>query len=158
MNSNFTIRSFDAHRDWAHFAALNYRTFRDSIAPGEAVDEDGFKRHHQWLLEHYAPADLAKNTILVADFAGEYGGHCWLGTQIDFFTRETEAWVFDLTVDARFRRRGAGKALVSAAQALMRARGFKHMGLQVMAHNPTAQELYRKLGFEVAAFKLRKIL
>lgn len=158
MAQPYTIRGFDPRTDWAPFVALNYATFRQSIAPGDAVDEEGFRRHHQWLMEHYQPANPAKNTILVADFGGDYGGHCWLSTQTDFFTREDEAWVFDLSIDPKYRRRGAARALMAAAQALMKARGLRHIGLQVMAHNAQAQALYRKLGFDVAAYKLRKKL
>ena len=158
MAAPYIIRSFDARRDWAQFAAVNYETFRQSIPPGEPVDEEGFRRHHAWLLEHYEPANTARNTILVADFSGEYGGHCWISTQIDFFTREEEAWVFDLTVLPRFRRRGVATALMAAAEAMMKSRGMRYFGLQVMGHNPQAQKLYSRLGFGVSAFKLRKML
>ncbi|MCC6575277.1 MAG: GNAT family N-acetyltransferase [Planctomycetes bacterium] len=155
MPTAFNIRYFDARRDWPQFVALNFQTFRDSIPPGEMVDEEGFRRHHQWLMDHYAPADPARGTILVAELGTEYVGHCWLSSQTDFFTREDEAWVFDLTVAPKFRRQGAARALMAAAQAMAKSRGLRHIGLQVMGHNREAQALYAKLGFNVASYKLR---
>jgi ribosomal protein S18 acetylase RimI-like enzyme len=158
MSLAFTIRLFEEARDDASFRQLNLRTFRDSIPPGTPVDEEAFARHHAWILQAYGYADGRRSTVLVAEVGGRYAGHCWIGTQVDFFTNRPEAWIYDLTVGPAWRRRGLGHALLDAAENFVRSRGFGYLGLQVMAHNAAAQELYRARGYGVPAMTLRKPL
>jgi ribosomal protein S18 acetylase RimI-like enzyme len=152
------IRLYEHARDAKKFAALNYRTFRDSIPPEEPISEDEFRKHHAWLLKHFAPQDVDKNTVFVAECDGKYAGHCWLGTQTDFFTRRVDPWIFDLSVYPEFRANGIAKALHFAAEQYLRESGFKLVGLQVMAHNAEAAEMYRKLGYTTRATSLKKQL
>ncbi|GIK53034.1 MAG: Mycothiol acetyltransferase [Planctomycetes bacterium] len=156
MSDAFQIRLYEHSRDERAFVALNYRTFRESIPPSETIDEEFFRRHHRWLLERYAPHDGARNTVLVAEVNGRYAGHCWIGMQIDFFTRAEEPWIFDISVMPEFRRRGLARAMLAAAQDFLRSRGFKFLGLQVMAHNAAARKLYEKLGYTTHSVTLRK--
>jgi ribosomal protein S18 acetylase RimI-like enzyme len=152
------IRRYDHLRDQRKFTELNYRTFRDSIPPDEAVDETEFKRHHAWLLSHFAPHDARKNTVFVAELEGSYAGHCWLGHQTDFFTRRVDPWVFDLSVYPEFRRMGVARALHDAAEKFLREQGFEVVGLQVMAHNRQAAAMYEKFGYQPRAVSLKKTL
>jgi ribosomal protein S18 acetylase RimI-like enzyme len=52
-----------------------------------------------------------------------------------------------LGVEAAFRRRGFGEALLRAAIAFAREAGIAWIDLRVFAHNTPAFALYRKLGF-----------
>ena len=158
MADSFGIRLYEHARDARDFAALNYRTFRDSIPPEEPVDEEFFRSHHKWLLERYCPWDGSRNTILVAEVSGKYAGHCWIGTQTDFFTRVEEPWIFDISVQPQFRKRGLASAMLKAAQDFLKERGFKHVGLQVIAHNTAARKMYEKFGYAPHAISLRRAL
>jgi GNAT superfamily N-acetyltransferase len=149
------IRAYDHVRDAASFRELNYRTFRDSIPPDEKIDEATFKRHYAWLIDHFAPQDKTRNTVFVAESAGRYAGHLWLGTQIDFFTRRVDPWVFDLSVHPDFRSLGVARALHDHAMAWLRKRGAKMVGLQVVAHNEGAARMYEALGYKPRAFSLK---
>ena len=63
--------------------------------------------------------------------------------------------VGDLFVLERVRGRGVGRALMVAAEELVRARGEDLIGLEVTASNPYqafARELYRKMGYEESGF------
>lgn len=150
------IRDFDPPRDWREFALLNYRTFRDSVPPDEPVNEEDFKRHHHWLLGHFAPSDPGRNQVYVAEFDGRYAGHCWIGTQTDFFTRRVDPWIFDLSVKPEFRRKGIARALHAKAEQWVRAQGLPWLGLQVMAHNQAAAGLYASLGYQPRAISMKK--
>jgi ribosomal protein S18 acetylase RimI-like enzyme len=158
MTGKPKIRLYDHARDGRSFAALNYRTFRDSVPDEESVDEQEFKRHHAWILTHFAPHDARKATVLVAEIDGHYAGHCWIGEQTDFFTRRSDAWIFDLSVVPEFRGMGVARALHQAAEEHLRRLGHKLVGLQVMAHNRAAAEMYRKFGYRARAFSLKKEL
>ncbi|MCA8911475.1 MAG: GNAT family N-acetyltransferase [Planctomycetes bacterium] len=158
MGDDVRIRLYDHLRDARLFAALNYRTFRDSIPKDESVDENEFRRHHTWLLQHFAPHDPRKNTVFVAECEGKYAGHCWLGQQTDFFTRRVDPWIFDLSVAKEFRGRGIAKRLHRTVELHLRERGHDVIGLQVMAHNEGAAQLYEKLGYRPRAISLKKRL
>lgn len=154
--AGLNIRDFEPARDWREFAALNFRTFRDSIPPDEAVNEEEFKRHHHWLLSHFAPQDPGRNKVFIAEFGGRYAGHCWLGTQTDFFTRRVDPWIFDLSIKPEFRRKGIAAALHARAEQYVRDQGLPLLGLQVMAHNEAAAALYARLGYKARAISMKK--
>lgn len=60
----------------------------------------------------------------------------------------SSAFIKDLCVDARFRRRGLGSSLTATALAHFRRRGASAVELRSHSDNPSgANELYRKLGF-----------
>lgn len=158
MGDSIRIRLYDHLRDARKFAALNYRTFRDSIPTEESIDENEFRQHHAWLLKHFAPHDPRRNTVFVAELGGQYAGHCWLGQQTDFFSRRVDPWIFDLSVVPEFRGKGIAQQLHKAAEEHLKRQGHDSMGLQVMAHNTTATALYEKLGYKARAFSLKKLL
>jgi len=57
-------------------------------------------------------------------------------------------WILnDLYVDPEARRSGAGKALMSAAEAFAREDGAKGLALATQIENHTAQGLYAKMGY-----------
>jgi GNAT superfamily N-acetyltransferase len=150
------IREFDQKRDWAEFIALNFRTFKDSIPPDEPVAEEEFRKQHQWIIEHFAPADTRRNRVFVAEIDGKYAGHVWVGSQSDFFTRRSGPWIFDLSIKPEYRRRGLAKALHARAERWVKSQGFGAIGLQVMAHNEAAAALYHKLGYSARAVSMKK--
>lgn len=152
------IRSYDHRRDAAAFRALNYRTFRDSVPADEPVNESEFKRHYEWLLGHFMPQDASRNTVFVAELDGRYAGHIWLGTQTDFFTRRVDPWIFDLSVLPEFRGKGVARALHEHAVKWLRDSGARIVGLQVMAHNSEAAEMYARLGYQPRAHSLKLTL
>lgn len=61
---------------------------------------------------------------------------------------ETYLGLFDLLVDARYRRQGHGTALVKGMLAWGQRHGARHAYLQVTLANVVACSLYEKLGFE----------
>ncbi|MBZ0137138.1 MAG: GNAT family N-acetyltransferase [Planctomycetes bacterium] len=158
MKVQLNIRLYDHARDARSFAALNYRTFRDSIPQVEFVDDEDFRRHHAWLLKQFAPHDPRKATVFVAEIDDVYAGHCWLGQQTDFFTRRVDPWIFDLSVVPEFQEQGIARALHDAVEEHARKHGAKLIGLQVMAHNQGAAEMYEKFGYTQRAFSLKKHL
>ncbi len=58
-----------------------------------------------------------------------------------------ECEVLTIAVDPRFRRRGAGRALLERALAEARGRGARKAHLEVRAGNRAARSLYALLGF-----------
>jgi ribosomal protein S18 acetylase RimI-like enzyme len=63
----------------------------------------------------------------------------------------TTAFVKDIAVHPRARRRGIGRALMLTAMAAFKARGATHVDLKVMEENEPAQQLYRGLDMMIVA-------
>ncbi|WP_374673960.1 GNAT family N-acetyltransferase [Ideonella sp.] len=67
-------------------------------------------------------------------------------------------YVYDLVIDAAFRRQGHGRGALAALEAIARSWGVTELGLHVFMHNRAAQGLYRALGFEPTGLQLQKRL
>lgn len=62
-------------------------------------------------------------------------------------------WLHHLAVDAEYRGRGIGTALVTEAERRLKAKGCLKANLLVHRSNRAARRLYRRLGYtEMSAF------
>ena len=68
------------------------------------------------------------------------------------------AFVYDVEIKEEFRRQGHAAAAFAALEPVVRKLGLTSIGLHVFNHNPGAQALYRKLGYEVTSVNMRKEL
>ena len=59
------------------------------------------------------------------------------------------AWISNLTVDPKYRKRGIARSMLAAGIASLRARGASSITLGVDAHDPAPFGLYLSVGFEV---------
>jgi shikimate dehydrogenase len=121
--------------------------------------------HHQALPHLFKPAsggeavkDLfvqlmggAANTFLVAIADDAVAGYLFCETRERAETALTYAsravYNHHLGVDAQFRRRGIGRALIAAAQSLATERGIKRIEVDFWSFNDEAREFYAALGF-----------
>jgi ribosomal-protein-alanine N-acetyltransferase len=85
--------------------------------------------------------------IYVAEIDGEVAGavSLWFLPRLNWTT--PEAWIPDLYVDPRFRRRGAARALLDACAAAARERGCHALRLDSGHHRAEAHQLYEAYGF-----------
>lgn len=63
-----------------------------------------------------------------------------------------------LMVDARYRRRGIGRALLAAAVEWARTNGVRKLELHVFPHNQAAIALYERFGFEREGYRKQHYL
>ncbi|HUP36286.1 MAG TPA: GNAT family N-acetyltransferase [Candidatus Limnocylindria bacterium] len=68
------------------------------------------------------------------------------------------AYISDLVVLPRYRRRGVGRALLERAEALARSSGARVLRVGVLAKNESAARLYRVAGFSDYQLQLAKRL
>ena len=69
-----------------------------------------------------------------------------------------QAYVYNIEIDERARRRGYARAAFHELERVARGRGVHHLGLHVFGHNRGARRLYDELGFEPTSITMRKIL
>lgn len=87
---------------------------------------------------------------------GETVGHLWYA--FDPAAEEATLYLYNILVYPRFRGRGHAKAALEALQQRARQLGARSIGLHVFAHNPTAQALYRAMGYGITGFNMVKRL
>jgi ribosomal protein S18 acetylase RimI-like enzyme len=71
---------------------------------------------------------------------------------------ERRAFIYDIQVSERLRRRGYGRAIIDALVDEARKRGARSIGLNVFGSNPGAKALYDRTGFEVTSTQMKLTL
>lgn len=102
------------------------------------------------LAGHYISQRLANNesVIFVAIADGTPAGFTQLYPTYSS-VRACKNWILnDLYVDAPFRKKRIGEALIHAAMAFAKSDGATYVQLETATDNYTAQRLYEAIGFE----------
>ena len=109
-----------------------------------------------WVLEAIeAPEDgralfVAEEDEAVIGFATVTSSRHWTG--------DVDCYIGELAVDRGAERRGAGRALIAAAEDWGRRSGFERITLQTGAANDGARRFYVALGYAEEEVKLSKAL
>lgn len=96
--------------------------------------------------------------LLVAEEDGTALGFAYLEVLRDFFDREEHGHVSVLAVARAAEGRGAGKALMLAAEGWARARGYRRLTLNVFEGNTRARSVYAYLGYRPETMRYIKFL
>jgi ribosomal protein S18 acetylase RimI-like enzyme len=85
--------------------------------------------------------------VWVLEFEGEPAGYVvlTLGYSMEYSGRD--AFVDDLFIRERYRRRGLGRMAMDVVKSECRGRGVRALHLEVGRTNTAAKELYRRFGF-----------
>jgi ribosomal protein S18 acetylase RimI-like enzyme len=118
--------------------------------PSDALERS--RREHHRLL----PNGLAsKNQYLLSIEAEELGAKVGI---IWFAVHDTSAFVYDLLIHDKFRRRGYGTQALVALEEKVRRLGVDTISLHVFAHNRPARALYEKVGYRGKGLHMSKRL
>jgi GNAT superfamily N-acetyltransferase len=96
--------------------------------------------------------------LLIAEEGQQRLGFALLEELRDYFTLERHGHIGILAVTDGAEGRGAGGALVRAAEAWARERGYRTLTLNVFSGNSHARAVYEHLGFETDTIKYIKAL
>ena len=100
----------------------------------------------------------SKNQYIFNIFDNDQGfklGLLWVEVKMDEPGRP--AFVFDFIIEEQYRGIGFGKKALFALDEILKEMGAKSVSLHVFGHNKTAFELYKKTGYEVTDFHMRKM-
>lgn len=70
--------------------------------------------------------------------------------------KDQKAFIYDFIIDDAFRGQGFGKQALAAMDEKLKSMDVASVALHVFGDNVTAQELYKKTGFEIAGIHMRK--
>jgi len=72
--------------------------------------------------------------------------------------KDQRAFIYDFVIDESFRGKGYGKQALIAMDEKLKAMSVESVGLHVFGDNITAQELYKKMGFQITGIHMKKEL
>ena len=72
--------------------------------------------------------------------------------------KDQKAFIYDFVIDESFRGKGFGKQALIAMDEKLKAMSVESVGLHVFGDNITAQELYKKMGFQITGIHMKKKL
>ena len=104
--------------------------------------------------EHYLPDGVNSKDQYVWSILddGKKIGVLWVQV------KDRKAFIFDFVIDEMFRGQGYGKKALAAMDEKLVSMNAKSVELHVFGDNITAQELYKKVGFEITGIHMRKKL
>jgi ribosomal protein S18 acetylase RimI-like enzyme len=108
-----------------------------------------------WIESSLAAAREDGRAVLVALLDGRVAGVICLGER-QHFTGEVDAYVGELITNEAFEGRGAGRALMAAAERWAAGRGLSRITLDTGARNHRARRFYEKVGFEEEEIRFSK--
>jgi GNAT superfamily N-acetyltransferase len=86
-------------------------------------------------------------SIVVAELGGTIAGFVFSTTKQDYFTGHDHGHIEVLTVAESAEGKGVGRALLQAAEAWAKGRGYPHITLNVFAVNKRARAIYEHSGY-----------
>jgi ribosomal protein S18 acetylase RimI-like enzyme len=72
--------------------------------------------------------------------------------------KDQKAFIYDFIIDESFRGKGYGKQALLALDEKLKSMDVESVGLHVFGDNITAQELYRKMGYQITGIHMKKTL
>ena len=96
--------------------------------------------------------------LLLAEQAGEPMGFAFLEPALDYFSGERHGHVGMIAVTQAAEGRGAGAALMQAAEDWARSRGYPKLTLNVFEGNHRARRVYERFGYQVETVRYVKLL
>ena len=110
------------------------------------------------LRDFFDCASPSTDLLIAESTSGEPLGFAYLDEARDYFTLEWHGHLGILAVSAAAEGKGAGAALMRAAEAWARSRGYPTLTLNVFAGNRRARDVYEHFGFEQDTIKYLKRL
>jgi GNAT superfamily N-acetyltransferase len=108
-------------------------------------------------LDDFFDGGLTGAALVIAEQSGEPLGFAFLEPAVDYFSGEPHGHVGMIAVTEAAEGRGAGAALMRAAD-WVRARGYAKLTLNVFEGNQRARQVYERFGYRVETLRYVKVL
>jgi GNAT superfamily N-acetyltransferase len=109
-------------------------------------------------LDDYFDGRLKGPALLIAEDQDIPVGFAFLEPAIDYFSGDRHGHVGMIAVTEAAEGRGAGAALMRAAEDWARAQGYPKLTLNVFESNQRARRVYEHFGYEVETVRYVKLL
>jgi len=135
---------------------LDKQTVWEQMEEEERNTIKDFDKYHDELWEKMMKdPEMALYVAEASD--GRVVGMVWLGVR-ERISGAKFGWIYDVTVDREFRKRGLGTLLMQRAEEHLRAMGVLGIGLMALTGNEGARRLHRKVGFrDYSTYMIKKL-
>jgi ribosomal protein S18 acetylase RimI-like enzyme len=133
--------------DWQVVRALRLAALADTPDAFGATLEEESDQPEAWWRERLDPGRLSTTLVATLDDSGAMQPVGMTLVTSSFDGPPSEAGIYAVWVDPAARGRGVGDALIEAAVAQARERGYRRVILNVGDFNEVAQSLYARHGF-----------
>ncbi len=150
MDARDMIRDYDPaqHRDQVKSCVVELQEFERALEPSLPRGKDMADAYLTFLLDR---CSKAAGRVLVAEVVRRVVGFVAVFARVAPEEPDEDqtpyAYISDLVVLPRYRRRGIGRALLEHAEALVGTSGARILRVGVLAKNEPAAKLYRAAGF-----------
>ncbi len=161
MDARDMIRVYEQARHWDQVRSciVELQEFERGVEPSLPRGEDMADAYLTFLLDR---CSKTAGRVLVAEVdhgvAGFVGVFARVAPEEPDEDQTPYAYISDLVVLPRYRRRGVARALLERAEALVRSSGARILRVGVLAKNEPAAKLYRAAGFSDYQLQLVKRL
>lgn len=107
-------------------------------------------------LDDFFDGRLTGPALVIAEDAGVAAGFAFLEPAVDYFSGDRHGHVGMIAVTEEAEGRGAGAALMRAAEEWARARGYPKLTLNVFEGNRRARNVYERFGYQVETVRYVK--
>lgn len=126
----------------------------DHVRNGNWPAEGALERSRKEF-EHYLPEGIHSQDQYIYSIIDESEnkiGVLWVQV------KDQKAFIFDFVIDEAFRGRGYGKQALAAMDEKLKSMNTESVALHVFGDNIAAQELYKKVGFQITGIHMKKTL
>ncbi len=109
-------------------------------------------------LDDFFDGRLQGPSLLIAEVAGTRAGFALLEPAIDYFSGEPHGHLGMIAVTDAAEGRGAGAALLRAAEDWAREQGYPRLTLNVFEGNQRARQVYERFGYQVETVRYVKAI
>lgn len=141
--------------DFERFLERAIREYAEDHVRNGNWSADGALEKSRKEFEHYLPEGVHTQDQYIWSIVEEAAnriGVLWVQV------KEGKAFIFDFIIEEEFRGKGYGKQALTAMDEKLRSLGAESVALHVFGDNVSAQELYKKMGFEITGLHMRKHL
>ena len=140
--------------DVRFFERLNFESFKLEFLRGREISEEEARREFEEF-ERGDPLDPwgpDHQVLFAVDEEDALMGLIWLAGRAPFYVfRERLAWIYNLHVIPKHRRKGVARHLLREAEEWARLEGLRSIGLHVIDFNEPARRLYESVGYKLVA-------
>jgi ribosomal protein S18 acetylase RimI-like enzyme len=142
-------------QDFERFLEREIRNYAEDHVRNGSWPAEGALERSKKDFEHHLPDGIrSKDQYLwsILDEENNKIGVLWVQV------KDHKAFIFEFVIDEGFRGKGFGKQALIAMDEKLKSMNVESVALHVFGDNFIAQELYKKMGFQVTGIHMKKVL
>jgi len=150
----FQIRRWNRRTDQSFFDHCQLESFKTTLPHAETFTDEEIQQKYEEF-DKNDPIDMSSpgHVVFIGETSdGQPVGLIWLHRREPFWRFiEPLAWIYNLHIIPKYRRRGLANQLLEKAEAWTKEQGLNLIALHVLERNTLARALYESCGYTLAS-------